>query len=163
MSAIAVARVENKIQSLLLGPLFLGFLVGIVVSAYHAAWWLAGVHVLVCFYIGWIGKNLGIHRGKSFAELSKGVIPVLPTPTPDESDDLSPQETRQLVNSMQHVLYGVIIATAALLLVAGTKYYWALLIGVVLLFVGLPAIGVLVGLMSISKRVPQHEGNNDTR
>lgn len=163
MSAIVVARVESRIQSFVLGPLYLCFLLGAVVSSYHAEWLLAVLHVLLSFYVGWIGKNLTIHRGKSFSELSQGFFPNLPAPAPDEPDDLSAQETRQLVNTMQHVLYAVIVATVAILLVAGIKFYWVLLIGVVLLLVGLPVIGVRVGLMSVSRSVLRHKHDNDAR
>jgi hypothetical protein len=161
MSAITVARVETKIQSFVLGPLWFCFLAGALVSIYHAAWWVAGVHVLLCFYIGWIGKNLGIHRGKSFGELSQGVLVVPPALTPDEPDDLSSEEMRHLVNTMQHVLYAVILAAATMLLVAGTKFYWVLLIGVVLLFVGLPIIGAVVGLMSVNRLALRRKSDDD--
>ena len=151
MSAIIAARVERKIQSFVLGPLWFSFLAGALVSAYHAGWWVASVHVLLCFYIGWIGKNLGIHRDKSFGELSQGVLVASPAPVPDEPDDLSSDEKRHLVSTMVHVLYAVILAVATILIVAGTKYYWVILIGVVLFYVALPFTGVVVTLLSVNR------------
>lgn len=160
MSAIAVARVERKIQLFVLGPLWFCFVAGALVSAYFTAWWVTGVHVLLCFYIGWIGKNLRIHRAKSFNKLSNVVLVDLPALTPGEPDDLSPEETRVLVNTMQHVLYAVIVASATLLLVRGIEFYWVSLIGVVFLFVGLPVIGAVVGLMSIDKLALRRKRDN---
>lgn len=148
MAEITVARVESKIQLFVLGPLWFCFLAGALVSAYYAAWWITSVHVLLCFYIGWIGKNLRIHRGKSTDELSQGVLVALPALAPDESDNLSSDEMRQLVSTMVHILYAVILAIAVILLVTGTKYYWVLLIGVILFYVLLPFTGVLVRFMS---------------
>jgi len=163
MSAITVARVESRIQSFVLGPLWCCFLVGALISAYYGAWWTAGAYVILCFYIGWIGKNLGIHRGKGFAELSEGILISIPSPAPGGLDELSTDEMRPLVSTMVHALYTIALAVAVILLTAGIiKFYWVILICIVLFYGVLPLTGVVVQFMSINRGALRRKSDDDT-
>lgn len=126
MSAEALLHAESRIQKFLLGPLFFLFIAGIAISLYQRTWWAAVVFVLLCFRVGRIGAQLRMHRGKSFAELSQGVVPEI---APVSDDMLSDDELLHVVLTLMKV--PVLIAAAAVIpiILSGVKIYWALLIG----------------------------------
>ena len=145
MSAVTVAHVESKIQSFLLGPLWLCFFSGVLISAYFSEWLAAGINVFLCFYVGWIGSNLAIHRGKSFDELSQGVDTKIPDTVANEPADLSSEESLDLGLKMHHVLYAITIAAGSLS-IAFSMRYWTILICIVVFMLGR---GILFAAMSL--------------
>lgn len=149
MSRIAFALAERRIAIFILRPLSVSFGAATFVSAHRGAWWAAGIFLLLVIYMGWLVTNLENNRGKSFNELRRGIA--LPAISMNESEDLSDEETRHLVGTMVHVLYAVIISVVVAMLIAGTRFYWILLIGVLVWLLGQGIVGVVVALISSPK------------
>ena len=145
MSEIAFAHAEVRIQRFLLGPVWGTCFSGAAVSAYHRAWFFLAAYILLMLYAGRIGSRLKIHRGKSVSELSQGITPDLP---PNSDGDLSIADSQDLVPTIVKIFYVVDAEILILLLAGGVRLYWALLIGLVVWWLGSGLAGVAAALVS---------------
>ncbi len=60
-------------------------------------------------------------------------------------------EIRDLVRTMVHVLYALIISAVLVTKMSGVALYWILLIGFLVWLLGQPVVGVIVAILSSSK------------
>lgn len=147
MSELTLAHTERRIQTFLLKPLSFFLIVAIAVSLYHEVWWAAVAFGLLWMYVGHIGSQLMIHRGKSFEELSQGITPELPA---NSENVLSDDEMFHVVHTMLRLplLVACIAVIFSIMLGMG---YWAALIGLGVWLLARLLLVVLVPLMASQK------------
>jgi hypothetical protein len=147
MSSLLLQHAERRWQTFVLVPLNVVFVAGIAVSAWNGRWLLAGGFVFLVLYIGTVGARLTVHRGKGFEELSQGITPELPEILKSETD-LAIGESRILVETMVRTLYAVILAAIVLCFAIGMRWYWSLLVAILVWFIGQPVGALGVALVS---------------
>lgn len=154
MSELSLLHTERRWQRFVLVPLNILFIASAILFFLKGAWWVGAAFVLLVLYIGHVGARLQIHQGRTFGQLSQGITPSLP-PAPElpEQEDLSDEEIRILVATMIRTKAAIAVAAIVLCLGAGARWYWALLVGVAVYWIGHPIGSMAIALLSSPKAI----------